>query len=373
MRHLLVLIAAFATLGAGCRITSPLTSPQVAERIGTALPEQPIGQERGFGDIPKPPVPRLRPGTSGSVRLETDFPQIPATTMVLRMRSGRPNDTTIRSIASSNNLSDGIIGTHPLGRDLDMSWSDGAGFRWSFNAVRRRVDFEDETRTSDALTVSGWSAVDRAGEVSVAFLDDRGISRDRLGDPYLDPDWNRWWNEETANGRCMTEATIAQVRAIASSPEFLLQPPPRLEDESASSCVTHEFPSRMVVRMNATQDGQGIFQSDGTPLIGAAFLIDATTGDVRSGWFLGRTEPDRSSYPALDGDAVRTFLLSGGLGGTPSGDVTLTAARFEWTPIADEADPSLTYLYPALVGEGMIRYADGKTAPYRIVAPIVRR
>ncbi|MFH1078328.1 MAG: hypothetical protein V1745_03570 [Patescibacteria group bacterium] len=372
MRRLIFLLAACAISGAGCASTSPLTSPQVAERIGTVLPEQPISQVGGFGVLPKPPVPTLRPGTSGSVRLEADVPQIPETTMVLRIRSGRPNDTTIRSIASSYGLSDGIVGMRPQGQDLGMSWRDGEGFRWAFDALERRVDFMNEDRT-DALTVSSWSARDQAALSVLTFLDDRAISRDRLGDAYLDPDWAAWWAAQAASGRCMTEASVAQVRAIAASSTLQLKPALELQDSRTSTCVAPEFPSRLIIRLNATQDGQGIFEADGTPLVGAAFYLDATTGDVRSGWFLGRTEPDRSSYPALDADAARTSLLSGGLGGTPDGDVTVTAVRFEWTPVADESDASVTYLYPALVGEGTILHGDGTTAPYRIVAPIVRR
>jgi len=372
MRHLIAVAAACALLGAGCQLTAPVTTPKIAEQIGAALPERPIPQEKGFGAIPSVPIPQLKPGTAGSVRLTAAMPTFPANVAVLRVRSGNPDDAQIRNIAASFNLPGGIVGSHPIGRGMTLDWADGLGIRWSFDAAARSIEFADETAPTKALTVSEWADRTRVLQQAVTFLDDRSISRQRLGQPYVDPDWAAWWDAEQTLGRCMNADMIAIVRAISSSPSFLQQPPPSLPLSRGTRCVKPEFPSRMVVRMNETQDGQAIFLGDGTAQVGATLFTDATTGDVRSGSLAVRSEPDRSDYPSIAADEARKRMLSGGLGGTPNGDVTIDTATSEWYAIHDTADPTVAYYYPALIGSGAIRYADGRTAAYRIVVPLVK-
>lgn len=373
MRHpFLFLAIPCVFLGAGCRLFAPITTPSVAERLGTALPERPIAQERGFGSIPAIPSPRLRPGTGGSVRLTTTLPSIPPSVTVLRIRSNQPNDAQIRNIAASFDLPGGIVGNHPIGQELLMSWKDGDGIRWSFDAAGRSIDFSVNSASPAALTVPTWTVRERIVQKALAFLDDHGVNRERMGTPYLEPDWIAWWETEQSLGRCMTADTIAEIRAISSSSSFSLQPPPALPSVRAARCVTPEFPSRIAVRMNATQDGQAIYDGDGVPFAGAMIYADAATGAVVSGTLAIRAEPDRSDYPAISADDARTRLLSGGQGGTPSGDVTIASVGFEWFVRQDPSNPAVTFLYPALVGAGTIRYANATTAPYSIVVPLVK-
>jgi hypothetical protein len=253
-----------------------------------------------------------------------------------------------------------------------LDWKDDRGMRWTYDASARLIEFADETKPVKTLTVSGWIDRKKAVQNAIAFLDDRGIARTRLGNPYIEPDWIAWWDAEEAAGRCMNADTVAKIRAIASSPSFLLQPPPALSASRTTKCVNPEFPSRIVVRMSATQDGQGIFLGDGTPISGATLYLDAATGEILSGSVMVRSEPDRSDYPAISADEARKRILSGGQGGTPNGDVTIDTIRFEWFLVRDAADTTTAYLYSALVGSGTIRYENATTAPYRIVVPVMK-
>ncbi len=371
MRQLIAAAAACAFIGAGCQLTAPITTPKIAEQIGAALPERPIAQEQGFGAIPSVPTPQLKPGTTGSVRLGAAMPTFPPMVAVLRVRSGNPGGTQILNIATSFGLPGGIVGSHPIGRGLTLEWTDDGGMRWSFDAAARNVDFTDASATK-ALTVSEWMDSGRVLQNAVTFFDDRSISRQRLGPPFIDPDWAAWWDAEQTLGRCMDAETVAIVRAISSSPSFLQQPPPSLPLSRTTQCVTPEFPSRIVVRMNQTQDDQAIFLGDGTAQVGATLFVDATTGDVRSGSFAVRSEPDRSDYPSVTAEDARKGMLSGGLGGTPNGDVAVDSVTSEWYAIRDTSDPTVTYYYPALVGSGTIRFHDGRSSAYRIVVPLVK-
>lgn len=365
-----VFLCGAALFGAGCFLQTPIASPQIAESIGQSFEERPIAQLRGFGDIPRTPSPHLRPGFRGSVRVKADFPAIPPNVTVLRERSGRPSDTQIRNIAGTLNIPSGTIGANPDGRELALEWKDDRGVAWTSNASERRLDFTDESKPITTLTVSSLPDDSTAIASAMAFFQDRGVDTTRYGSAYVDPDWTAWWNVEKARGRCMSSQTLASIRAISASMSWIDDGLPTLPQ--STSCVPPEFPSRMVVRLSATQDGQAILHDDGSPYHGATLLVDAATGDVASGWFTIPVDPDRSDYPALTINEARERMARGGQGGTPNGDVTIDAISFEWYRVDDGATPRTDYLYPTLVGSGSITYPDKTTSPYRIVVPLVK-
>lgn len=367
-----VILGCTTLLGAGCFLPSPPASPQIAESIGQSFEERPIAQLKGFGEIPKAPAPRLRPGFRGSVRVTADFPTIPPNITVLRERSGRPTDTQTRNIAGTLNVPGGAVGANPDGRELSLAWKDEHGVAWMATASERRLDFTDESKPISTLTVSSWPENATAIASAMAFFRDRGVDTKRYGSAYVDPDWAAWWKVENARGRCMSRQTLASIRAISASMAWVDDGLPTLPRNDGASCVPPEFPSRMVVRFSAMQDGQSILHDDGSPYHGATLLVDAATGDVASGWFTVPVDPDRSDYPALTLDEARARMARGGQGGTPNGDVTIDAITFEWTRVDDGRIPRTDYLYPALVGSGSITYPDKTTSPYRIVVPLVK-
>jgi hypothetical protein len=211
-----------------------------------------------------------------------------------------------------------------------VTWKDAVGVSWTAEADGRRVDFSDEAHPMTSLTVSALPSTESATQLARAFLEDHGVSIERFGVPYVYQDWS-----------ALQKNTV--------------------------------LPSRMVVRFNTTQDGQGIFSDSGMPHVGAELIIDAAAGRVVSGFFTFAADPYRSDYPGLTQTEAEARMVRGGQGSTPNGNVTVTTIHFEWYAIESADDPPTRYLYPALVGEGTIEYADKTTAPYRIVVPLVKQ
>jgi hypothetical protein len=371
IKHLFVL-GSILFLGAGCSLTQDQISPQIALPIGQLFLDRPIEQVKGFGEIPKIPSPQLRPGVTGSVRVTAEMPSIPSVVTVLRLKSGRPNDAQLRNIASSFGIPGGAIGAAPISREMSVEWKDEQGIRWTYHGSERRLEFADESKDLKTLTVSAWPEKAKIMENTLAFLDSHGVNRRRLADPYIEPDWGDWWESQRAAGRCMSRQFLNEVRTLSATPLLMQEDIPTPPSSLNTTCVSPEFPSRVIVHMNATQDGQGIFSSNGTPVHGATAILDAATGAVVSGRFLAPVDPDRSDYPAISLKEASGMLARGGLGGTPQGDVTIDEVMFEWLFITDGSDPSITYLYPAFVGYGTILGTDKKTGPYRIVVPLVK-
>jgi hypothetical protein len=366
MRTIVPAMLTLLLIGAGC---APVTAPQVAEPISEAFPNRPVSQLRGFGDIPTVPAPVLRPGTRGSVRLLADIPEVPANVMVLKVNDGRPTDTLLRNASNALSLPGGILGEAPIGEDISIQWKDANGVRWTAAANGRQVTFSDETRPIGALTVSALPSNDEAIRIARTFFQDHGVNMTRYGQPYVSPDWSAWWETQKAAGRCMNASTLTAIRALSASAAWEGGAFPPLD---TISCTNPEFPSRMIVNFNATQDGQGLFLGNGTPQIGARILVDVSAGRVSSGFFTISADPLRSDYPGVSRTDARDRMLRGGQGGTPNGDVTIKAIRFEWLPMEDTNDPPTRFLYPALVGEGTIDYPDRTSGPYRIVVPLVQ-
>lgn len=359
-------------LGAGCAVTQEQVSPKIAEPIGEIFTERPIAQNQGFGIIPPAPAARLRPGVSGSVRIAAEMPSLPNSVTVLRVKTGLPNDTQLRNIAAAFNLPGGIIGANPVSRMLKLEWRDADQVMWSYSGAERKIDFIDETRPLKTLTVFSWPEKTALTEDALAFLSAYGINRRRFGDPYILPDWSAWYAGQSAQGRCMDLAALNRIRTLSATPLLTEEDLPALPESLKTACLKPEFPSRVVVKFNATQDGQGIYNANGAPYYGAILIVDATNGAVVSGSFLAHVDPDRSDYPAITSEEAAKAMASGGLGGTPAGDVVIDDIAFEWLRIEDEKNAAAVYLYPALIGQGTITFRDKKTASYRIVVPLVK-
>ncbi|MFH1839125.1 MAG: hypothetical protein ABH820_02440 [Patescibacteria group bacterium] len=366
-----ILFFCFALIGAGCPLTQNLDTPRIAEPIETTLSEQTIAQKLGFGEIPKVPTSELRPGTKGSVRVNADLPTIPEFVTVLRVKSGRPNPSQLRNIGASLNIPGGVIGASPLSQELTLQWTDDQGVEWNFNGSSRKLEFSDPAAKPESNTVTELPDYQRVLENALAFLSTHGINATRLGKPYIEPDWKAWWESEREQKRCVGFTDRALIRTMSASTALLHAAPPNLPPANETNCLTPEFPSRIVVQFNATQDEQSVFMGDGVTVKGATLYVDVSNQKISSGSIVQQIDPDRSDYPGLTLDEARQKLAQGGQGGTPNGNVTIDDVSFEWFLMEDKTAPFVTYLYPAFVGSGTIVYADGRTSPYRIVVPLV--
>lgn len=356
-----------ALLGAGC---GPITSPKIAQPISDAFPIKPIAQSTGFGALPRIPTPQLKPGSRGSVRLLADVPTVPTNISVLRVNDGRPDENLLRNASDALGIPSGLLGTSPVGRNITVTWDDASKISWSASADGRRIEFVDASHPTKSLTVSQLPTASTAVQLALAFLEEHGVSLKRYGTPYLEQDWTSWWMSQKEAGHCMSAQTLSTLRSLGISPSSTPRDFPALP---SSGCVNPEFPSQMIVALNTTQDGQGIFNDNGMVRVGARIIVDAAAGRVVAGSFTFAADPYRSDYPGISQDEAEARMVRGGQGGTPNGNVAITTIRFEWYAIESTQTPPTRFLIPALVGEGTIEYPDKTTAPYRIVVPLAKQ
>lgn len=366
------LFAALALLGAGCFNRAPLISPSIAEPIGKNLEERPITQTQGFGRLPKTPPPQLRPGVRGSIRILAESPSLPPTISVLRVKNGRPNDTQLRNILNSFDIPGAVLGENPDGGKVALEWKDAEGTQWRALTAERTLKFLTTQPTFTNLSVSKLPDKQAAIDKAASFLQSHGASLKRYGTSYVAPDWKAWLEDEQAQGRCMNAQSLLTIRSLGDPLAAPEKPPLTLPPQRDATCLNPEFPPHLVVRFNAMQDGQAILHGDGSSRYGAIIVVNAATEEVMSGWFTLPVDPERSDYPTLTPDEVRDRLARGGQGGTPNGEVTITAATFEWYAMNDGREPKTEYLYPAIVGHGAIKYPNGTTSPYTIVVPVIK-
>ncbi|MCR4278861.1 MAG: hypothetical protein NUV81_03080 [bacterium] len=320
MKKLILFASCVALLGAGCVFERATSSPSISAPITEQTTEAPIAQRNGFGDIPPSPIPPRKPGVQGSVRLHAEFPSLPPNSTVLRIRSGQPSAPELQNIAQALQLPQGTIGRNPVTQELLLSWKDDEGRVWTYNGDEGLIHLSNSViRNADMGGVLFHDDVLK--DHAIGFLRSIGAELTRIGNPYI--------------------------------------------DEGASDSKI------AVIRFNAKQDGQGIWSENGSARIGATIEIQRMGGRILEGSLMIRQDPDRSDYPTRPQETVQKQLAQGGLTGTPNGDVVIDEISFEWLQVTNHAELNTTFLYPAIIGNGIITYPDKRTAPYRIVVSLV--
>jgi hypothetical protein len=127
----------------------------------------------------------------------------------------------------------------------------------------------------------------------------------------------------------------------------------------------------MDVQYRMLVDGRDVIRGDGSYVVGADIAVDGPTRMVASGMVRLPSDPERSDYPALNSETVRTSLLAGGLSGA-SGSIRVTQFEFASLFVPNDATHE-TYLVPSLVGVGERTKPDGSKGPFRIVVPLLAR
>lgn len=361
------LCAAFLALaGAGC--FPPAPARNIAEQLERATGDLAVSRDRGFGTLPALPAPQKRL----KVALKTQLPSIPENITVIRPRLGTPNDVELRNISAALNIPSGAVSNHPSKSGLALEWTDEKGFRWSYRASDRSLEFAQESPPSGPLTVSTLPSNAAIINTANAFLLARGIRLQDYRDAIVEPDWNNWWLKAKAAGRCMDIASLAAVRAVGSSDPLVAGGPPPIPETAKATCVSPEFPSKLVVRYRALVDQRDVVASDGKYINGVELVVDTANDVVIGGRMSLYANPDRSDYPALSATEAEDALLAGGLSGA-SGDVTVTQIQFALYRLNDtKAISKRTYLIPSLLAFGTRVKSDGSIEPFRIVVPLLK-
>lgn len=361
-----LLTASLASFGAGC--FAPTQSPSIAEPLVANVAEQPVQKNLGFGNLPRI---QLQPSRA-RVTLASPVPELPVKITVLRPQRGTPNQTELRNVLNALSISDAAAGLHPTVSDLTLRWTDDQRVQWSYTGSERLLEFTDQSAPNEPVTVASLPTADAMIRVASSFLLERGIRAEDYGTPYVDPDWMAWWERSSAAGKCVDAASLATIRATASSAPFLIGRPPILSDAKSTHCLSTEFPTRHVVHFPAMADGRAIVRADGSILDGASVLIDASRLRAVGGRITLQTDSDRSDYPSLTAEEAAAQFLAGGISG-PSGTVTLSSYAFAQLRVTDTktAEPT-AYLIPSLVASGFRIAPDGTSAPIRIVVPLLK-
>ena len=356
-------LAALTLAGAGCM--TPLVSPRTAEPLAQDTGSDVVSRNNGFGQLPSVALPKLR----GAIVNQRQLPALPSGITVIRLAEGDPNDVQLRNIASSLEIPAGVIGNQPSRGILQMEWIDDQGFHWTYHATERQLEFELVKPLTTPLTVAALPTNDALIHVANDFFQTRFLDLATYRDALVEPDWNNWWVTATSRGLCMDTQTLFTLRAIGSSEPLLANVPSTLPSAKNTTCVSPEFPSRVVVRYHALVDGRDILMPDGRFVDGAELVVDATRGKVVAGRITLFPNPDRSDYPALP---LATMLKA--LAGTPDGSATTTLSAWSLASMrVDAFDGAIrtTYLIPSLVGEGSRVTPDGVSTPARIVLPLL--
>lgn len=364
IHHLSFALAATALLGVGC--WSVPASPKVAETLTNPAIKAPTAAKLGFGELPKIKIP---PGRA-KVTLAKELPKLPPTVTVLRLRKGTPDDTKLRNLTNALNIPAGMLGNFPQTTELNVDWKDDQGFKWSYRASARTLEFQN-TATSGPLTISSLKPYSEVIATADSFIFTRGLKGMYYRQGLIRPDWYSWWTDATNRDFCMDRSTVNTVRALAASTALAGGSLPQLVQKNSGTCLKGEFPSRQVIAYRALLDEQDVVRPDGSYLDGAEIAVDSARGMVSSGRLNLYYDPERSDYPALSKEKVKMLLAQGGLSGA-TGELTMTEYDFVLLRIEDDrATPPDAYLIPSIMAKGTRTSADGKPEPFRIVVPLL--
>lgn len=369
------LLASFVFFGAGCSsFTSMTPVAPMASDSGTPSPEGLIAFKQGFGILPgKNPMPVDRASSNVAVNWK-ELPEINPEVTVIRKRTTMPNVTVVQNLTSAMNVPVGALQSKPSAKAMMITWDDEAGYRWTYDAVTDRLSFEK--KNAGASLTSAKPVVDELLTQSAsAFMKTKGLLVAEWGAPYAVFSWDKWWSERNKEGKCMSRATIEVIRkmALESSLDFDLLS--SLAKKDSSDCVDPEFPNLQVIRYSFSQDGESVYERDGTPAIGGEAVVSMDKQEVIRGWIELKREADRSNYLAIQPDRLQAYLKNGGISDFPQNSKSYEISSFNrgaYRYIADVDGEKRTFYIPAIQAQGTLTYQNGSSILYAIVVPLTR-
>ena len=319
-RGLLPLCAAVILLGQGC--FAPPSSVPLANITATptVTPDGAVAFREGFGKLPGSAPSHLN-GAQPSAVLTTDLPPIPSDVTVLREWDTTPDTNLLRNITTALGVPSGTFGAAPQTRALSLSWDDGAGYRWVYNAP---IHVLSATRLlPPASPFTGEAAQVRAQILTTAddFLSAHGIQMAGWGLPTVHTSSSGAWRVTYAASR--DEQTVAHA--------------------------------------NSTSLLAGTLEGIGDAVMQASLELPRSL--------------DRSNYPALAQGEVLRRLRAGGINPLPPlpAGASIAFESFQFVLYRHEgtlAGKTRVFYIPALQAQGTLRQG-GTHSPYTTLVPLV--
>lgn len=373
MKRLFFILVISALLGQGCFAVTG-TVPSVES--DAPAPEGFAAFRKGFGFIPGP-SPFARPDSASlpNIVWKERPPAVSNEVTVLRQGPTIPGALLLQNLTTALRIPAGTLEANPSVQGLTASWKDGSGFLWSYDASTGAVAFE-RMSGQGPLTVPSLPDDERIVNAAQAFFSSRGIGQQGWGEPTLAFSWNSWWFNESKNGTCMTQASVAAIASIAREELPVPSGTPQLPLRSHAACVKEEFPNMQTVEFHLTKDAQDVFDRMGARITGARAFVRASDMSVIRGWFLLNQDVERSNYPAITSEDLTAQLLLGGIGGF--GELPRNASveftKFETGLYAHQASADgipRTFYLPAIRALGSIT-TENASDSFAVIVPLVR-
>lgn len=384
--RLFTISLAILLLGAGCvwfpKFTPPTSTPS-APVSGAPSPEGFVAFRVGFGLLPgTDPASRIKLQPNVSVRWATALPPVPQEVTVIRRRRTMPDTTLLQNITTAAEIPAGMLQQKPSPLSFLLSWTDGKGYGWKYDAAQGHVSFSPASGDGGAVpaipssteVLSSFPVDTLLENAAKDFLTSRGAVSGAWGEPSPAFSWNEWWQNEQTVGRCMTNDTIASMRALTIADGSMIPP---TYDAKTTSCVAPQFPNKEVINFSLRQDNQPVLNENGEFINGAQVVMRADSLQPESGEVELTQEADRSDYIAIDSNTLINELRAGGLRGFKGVENATDVSIESFDQGLYRYDVQLngetrTFFIPAIRMNGLATMKDGSRVAYSSVVPLVR-
>ena len=360
---MLLLMPILAWLGAGCFPT--LTVPTIAEPL---VPAQEAGNvvdnTDGFGKLPI--LPKTLNTGKGIIVVNAEIPTLQKQVSVVRIPAGALSATQLQNLTTSFNLPIGIVG-EPTVQEFNLTWTNNENITWTYSGSDKKMKFKDSSQSLTSLHSKTWLDSTRMVQAARDFLVLHGFNDKNLQNLDIQADWKVWKENLDKNKDCMDQQSSSYISTYSRDPEQMNAPTLAYGN---TSCADSVYPTLIPITFERMVDQRNVLQQNGAPELGGKLLYNTYTNKIYSGWLLIQSDPQRSDYPAITEQEMRSFLEKGGISGLPQGNANIQKTSFAFYKF-----PSMPYqteiMVPALVGDGY-QTVNSEQIPFRVVVPLTQ-
>ncbi len=363
MKRVILFCGLLGLFGAGCFPT--LTVPTIAEPL---VPAQEAGNvvdnANGFGQLP--PLPQAPSAGRGIISINAEIPTLQKQVSVIRMQAGALSANQLQNLTTSFNLPIGIVG-EPTVQKFDLTWTNNENIAWTYSGSDKKIKFKDASQGLPKTYAKIWPENTRPVQAARDFLVFHGFSDKNLQNLDIQVDWKIWKENLAKNNNCMDQQSSAYITGYNQDPEQMSAPALVYNN---TSCADPAYPTLIPITFERIVDQRNVLQQNGAPELGGKLFYDTYTDKIYSGWILIQSDPQRSDYPAITEQEMRSYLENGGISGLPQGnaDIQKTSFAFYRFPTAPY---QAEIMVPALVGDGY-QTVNSQQIPFRVVVPLTK-